>query len=110
MGYKWIAHQGCGPVMAITVLLWNIFQMQAVKCSCFNLQQALAATKDEFAKKIRAMIHDDQIHDAQYYNVTPSLDSVGTTHVSVLAQDGMAVSVTSTINHMWVKAAMLSQY
>lgn len=67
---------------------------------CFNIQQALAATKEEFAQKIRGMIHDNRTYDAQYYNVTPSLDSMGTTHVSVLAEDGMAVSVTSTINHM----------
>uniref|UniRef100_A0A671PXQ9 Gamma-glutamyltransferase 5a n=1 Tax=Sinocyclocheilus anshuiensis TaxID=1608454 RepID=A0A671PXQ9_9TELE len=40
-------------------------------------------------------------YDASYYNVTPYLDSHGTTHVSVLAEDGMAVSVTSTINHIF---------
>lgn len=60
----------------------------------------MAATQEEFAERTRAMIQDSQTHDAQYYNVTPSLDSMGTTHVSVLAEDGMAVSITSTINHM----------
>ncbi|XP_062399411.1 gamma-glutamyltransferase 5a [Sardina pilchardus] len=64
-------------------------------------EPALAASKEEFADRIRAMIHDDRTHDDQYYNVTPSMDSVGTTHVSVLAEDGMAVSVTSTINHIF---------
>ncbi|XP_012673199.2 gamma-glutamyltransferase 5a [Clupea harengus] len=64
-------------------------------------KEALAATQEEFAERTRAMIQDSQTHDAQYYNVTPSLDSMGTTHVSVLAEDGMAVSITSTINHIF---------
>ncbi|KAG5281339.1 hypothetical protein AALO_G00070170 [Alosa alosa] len=64
-------------------------------------EPALAASKEEFAEKIRAMIHDDRTHDDQYYNVTPSMDAMGTTHVSVLAEDGTAVSVTSTINHIF---------
>uniref|UniRef100_A0A8C0YA42 Gamma-glutamyltransferase 5a n=1 Tax=Cyprinus carpio carpio TaxID=630221 RepID=A0A8C0YA42_CYPCA len=54
-----------------------------------------------FADKVRAKISPDHTYDASYYNVTPYLDSHGTTHVSVLAEDGMAVSVTSTINHIF---------
>uniref|UniRef100_A0A673HHP5 Gamma-glutamyltransferase 5-like n=1 Tax=Sinocyclocheilus rhinocerous TaxID=307959 RepID=A0A673HHP5_9TELE len=54
-----------------------------------------------FADKVRATISPDRTYDASYYNVTPYLDSHGTTHVSVLAEDGMAVSVTSTINHIF---------
>ncbi|KAL2092468.1 hypothetical protein ACEWY4_012266 [Coilia grayii] len=64
-------------------------------------KEALAATQDEFAKRIRAIISDGQTHDALYYNVTPSVDSMGTTHVSLMDEDGMAVSVTSTINHIF---------
>lgn len=65
-----------------------------------NSQEALAATQEQFAKRIRGMIKDGQTHDALYYNVTPSMDSVGTTHMSLVDEYGMAVSVTSTINHM----------
>uniref|UniRef100_A0A8C6LBU5 Gamma-glutamyltransferase 5a n=1 Tax=Nothobranchius furzeri TaxID=105023 RepID=A0A8C6LBU5_NOTFU len=44
---------------------------------------------------------NDRTHDPQYYNTSSYLDSLGTTHVSVLAEDGSAVSVTSTINHIF---------
>ncbi len=58
--------------------------------------------KDEkFIERIRALITDGSTHNASYYNITPSVDRFGTTHVSVLAADGTAVSVTSTINQMW---------
>ncbi|XP_039884350.1 glutathione hydrolase 5 proenzyme-like, partial [Simochromis diagramma] len=55
-------------------------------------------TEDSFADNIRSLISSDKTHDPQYYGDTPCLDSIGTTHVSVLAEDGSAVSVTSTIN------------
>ncbi|XP_071338344.1 gamma-glutamyltransferase 5a isoform X1 [Trachinotus anak] len=58
-------------------------------------------TEDSFADHIRSLISSDTAHDPQYYNITPYLDSMGTTHVSVLAEDGSAVSVTSTINHIF---------
>uniref|UniRef100_A0A3B4T3J4 Gamma-glutamyltransferase 5a n=1 Tax=Seriola dumerili TaxID=41447 RepID=A0A3B4T3J4_SERDU len=58
-------------------------------------------TEDSFADHIRSLISSDKAHDPQYYNITPYLDSMGTTHVSVLAEDGSAVSVTSTINHIF---------
>ncbi|XP_008274899.1 gamma-glutamyltransferase 5a [Stegastes partitus] len=57
--------------------------------------------KDSFANHIRSLISSDKTHDPQYYNITPHLDSMGTTHVSVLAEDGSAVSVTSTINYIF---------
>ncbi|KAG7241407.1 hypothetical protein INR49_025607, partial [Caranx melampygus] len=58
-------------------------------------------TEDSFANHIRSLISSDKAHDPSYYNITPYLDSIGTTHVSVLAEDGSAVSVTSTINHIF---------
>ncbi|XP_068995204.1 gamma-glutamyltransferase 5a [Embiotoca jacksoni] len=58
-------------------------------------------TEDSFASYIRSLISSSKTHDLQYYNITPYLDSMGTTHVSVLAEDGSAVSVTSTINHIF---------
>lgn len=58
-------------------------------------------TEMSFADYFRSLIRDDQTHEPQFYNITPHLDSLGTTHVSVLAEDGSAVSVTSTINHIF---------
>lgn len=77
----------------IHVLLWN---------ALFFLQIVKNFTEESFASHIRSLISSDKTHDPQYYNITPYLDSMGTTHVSVLADDGSAVSVTSTINHMSV--------
>ncbi len=49
---------------------------------------------------IRSQITDDRTHDTLYYepDYTHSPPDSGTTHISVLAPDGGAVSVTSTIN------------
>ncbi|KAM6965051.1 gamma-glutamyltransferase 5a [Aplochiton taeniatus] len=68
----------------------------------FNSEEkAKKLIKQSFADHIRGLISSDRSHDFQYYNVTPHLETMGTTHVSVLAEDGSAVSVTSTINHMF---------
>ncbi|XP_063346460.1 glutathione hydrolase 5 proenzyme-like [Pelmatolapia mariae] len=55
-------------------------------------------TEDSFANRIRSLISSDKTHDPQYYGKNSYLDSIGTTHLSVLAEDGSAVSVTSSIN------------
>ncbi|MBN3304302.1 GGT5 hydrolase, partial [Amia calva] len=57
--------------------------------------------KDDFAAYVRSLISSNQTHPRQYYNVSISRDGVGTTHISVLAEDGTAVSVTSTINQLF---------
>ncbi|XP_078106362.1 gamma-glutamyltransferase 5a [Sander vitreus] len=64
-------------------------------------EMARKFTEDSFAEHIRSLISSNATHDLQYYNINPYLDSMGTTHVSVLAEDGSAVSVTSTINHIF---------
>ncbi|XP_062855576.1 gamma-glutamyltransferase 5a [Trichomycterus rosablanca] len=64
-------------------------------------QKAAAIITAGFADQVRMKIWDNMTHDAQYYSVTPHTDSQGTTHVSVLAEDGMAVSVTSSINFIF---------
>uniref|UniRef100_A0AAY5KRS4 Glutathione hydrolase n=1 Tax=Esox lucius TaxID=8010 RepID=A0AAY5KRS4_ESOLU len=58
----------------------------------------------DFADQIRTLISKDRTYNNSYYNVKPSPDRYGTTHVSVLAEDGSAVSVTSTINQIFGSA------
>ncbi|KAF7217044.1 glutathione hydrolase 5 proenzyme isoform X1 [Nothobranchius furzeri] len=62
-----------------------------------------------FADKIRKLIVSDRTHDNSYYNITPSSDRFGTTHVSVLDEDGLAVSATSTINQIFGGGVYSSQ-
>ncbi|XP_042072019.1 glutathione hydrolase 5 proenzyme isoform X3 [Haplochromis burtoni] len=62
-----------------------------------NFTKAKNLTEDNFADCIRSLI-TNETHAPEYYGDTQYVDSKGTTHVSVLAEDGSAVSVTSSIN------------
>jgi Gamma-glutamyltranspeptidase len=61
-------------------------------------------TSAEFADYIRGRINLSYTQPVTYYNPAYLLppDDSGTSHVSVLAPDGSAVSVTSTINSKYV--------
>lgn len=59
---------------------------------------------DETAHHVRRKIDASGDHPLSYYNLWESIynhryKSMGTSHISVLAADGSAVSATSTINY-----------
>ncbi|XP_033749148.1 glutathione hydrolase 1 proenzyme-like [Pecten maximus] len=56
-------------------------------------------TSESFAAYVRSRIDDDRTHDTMYYGPTfYDVTKTSTAHLSVLAPNGDAVSVTSTIN------------
>ncbi|KAI0241002.1 Glutathione hydrolase 1 proenzyme [Lamellibrachia satsuma] len=65
-----------------------------------DLSQLVAnMTSDSYAANIRELINDKMTQNVSYYGGSYEGRTVpGTTHFNVLAQDGGAVSVTSTIN------------
>ncbi|KAG9335038.1 hypothetical protein JZ751_005712 [Albula glossodonta] len=67
-------------------------------------KEALRLIDEDFADHIRGMISSNRTHNYQFYNVRPSTERLGTTHLSVVGEDGTAVAVTSTINHMFGSA------
>ncbi|KAM9330839.1 glutathione hydrolase 5 proenzyme [Gastrophryne carolinensis] len=55
-----------------------------------------------FAQNIRDKIDDSGDHPLSFYNVSETHpETFGTTHISVITQDGSSVSVTSSINHVF---------
>ncbi|XP_031610654.1 glutathione hydrolase 5 proenzyme-like [Oreochromis aureus] len=63
-------------------------------------EMAKNLTEDSYADYIRSLI-TNETHAPEFYGDTQYVDSTGTTHVSVLAEDGSAVSVTSSINDIF---------
>ncbi|EEB06569.1 gamma-glutamyltranspeptidase Ggt1 [Schizosaccharomyces japonicus yFS275] len=56
----------------------------------------------EYADSVRANISDERTYDYTHYNAIYDVpDQHGTTHLSVIDKDGMAVALTATINLMF---------
>ena len=61
-------------------------------------------TSESFAREARLKIRDETVNDADYYagaGVSYTPDDHGTAHLSTLDKDGLAVSVTSSINLLY---------
>ena len=70
----------------------------------FRLQFAQKMLNQQLGDKLRIRIKDDRTHDSvSYYAQYFSDADYGTTHLAILAENGDAVSVTSTINERLVK-------
>ncbi|RHZ77198.1 hypothetical protein Glove_184g79 [Diversispora epigaea] len=67
-----------------------------------HLERIKEIISKEYATEIRANISDHETFDISYYNplYAPKEDH-GTTHISVVDVNEMAVSMTATINHFW---------
>ncbi|XP_066500105.1 glutathione hydrolase 5 proenzyme-like [Hoplias malabaricus] len=63
-----------------------------------TVQEAFAITQEEFADRIKKII---DYSTNEVYNATEDKDTGGTSHVSILDEEGMAVSVTSSINYLF---------
>lgn len=64
------------------------------------LQSADHLIDASFINRAKEMI-SDRVHKRSHYtDLKPTSDRMGTTHVSVLDEDGLAVSATSTINEL----------
>jgi len=60
-------------------------------------------TSDEYAEEIRQQIDDNITHDFSYYGPTFDVkENVGTAHLNILAPNGAAVSLTSSLNLQYV--------
>lgn len=68
---------------------------------CHNLQLIHNVTQPEFGAQIRLRINDTQTsNDTTTYGAeTYNHPDAGTAHISIIAPNGDAVSVTSSINY-----------
>jgi len=60
-------------------------------------------TSDEYGEEIRRQIDDSVTHDFSYYGPTFDVkQNAGTAHMNILASDGAAVSLTTSLNTLYV--------
>ena len=70
-----------------------------VSINDFSTQLVANMTSKHFADHIRSMISDDRTHGPMYYGpILYNPDDAGTIHMSLLAPNGDAVAITSTVN------------
>ena len=69
----------------------------------FRLQTAQQMLKQQLGENLRKRIQDRAHDNVSYYAQFFSDADYGTTHLAILAENGDAVSVTSTINYRLVK-------
>ena len=66
-------------------------------------------TSDEYAEEVRRRIDDDRTHVTSYYGAASGFQTNhGPAHLSLLAPDGAAVAMTSTINNLYVTEDLFS--
>lgn len=70
--------------------------------SACSHRQVKKLKEEGFANYLRSLISDHHTNQRDFYNITLQPETEGTTHVSVVAEDGSAASITSTINQMCV--------
>ncbi|CAL1569450.1 unnamed protein product [Knipowitschia caucasica] len=77
-------------------------QKKTICDPAFNPHKSAAPLTDSsFVAHVSSLV-SNQTRDSSFYSsVPPPADSFGTTHVSVLDQEGLAVSATSTINQLF---------
>ncbi|TFK89119.1 gamma-glutamyltranspeptidase [Polyporus arcularius HHB13444] len=72
-----------------------------------HVERIAKIPRKEYAAEIFANITDDSTHSPEYYN--PEYDVVtdhGTSHSSIVDQDGMAVALTTTVNLVFGSAVL----
>ncbi|XP_029024802.1 glutathione hydrolase 5 proenzyme isoform X2 [Betta splendens] len=77
-------------------------QKKSISDPVFNTKKsALHLLDASFISRVKEAISDGVRDRSHYGRVRPTSDRMGTTHVSVLDEDGLAVSATSTINELF---------
>lgn len=66
--------------------------------SCYLKQLLSKLNSEEFVNDLRKKINDYKTFPTSYYGDSVGVDNNGTSHLSVYAPNGDAVSLTSTIN------------
>ena len=69
----------------------------------FDFQLINTLTSQEWARTTKAKVRDDWTsEDPEHYGAEyENTEDDGTTHISIVDQNGDAVAVTSTINTLW---------